>query len=156
MPSQNIQIKVQREDFDVNAEISQLTKGRTDIGALVTFIGLCRDEDGSLAALELEHYPGMAEAQIKAIGIDACRRWDLQGLLAIHRYGKIIPGKNIVLVITAARHRQAAFDGANYLMDFLKTSAPFWKKEILNNGKEGQWVSAKDGDEDALKKWGKY
>ncbi|MBB5572060.1 MULTISPECIES: molybdenum cofactor biosynthesis protein MoaE [Rhizobium] len=146
-------VKVQREDFDLQAEIDRLTGGRHDIGAVVTFSGLCRDEGGALGALELEHYPGMAEAEITRIATVAIERFELRGLTAIHRYGKIAPGENIVLVIAAASHRQAAFDGANFLMDFLKTSAPFWKKEHAKDGKEGDWVSAKDADDAAWAKW---
>ena len=146
-------IKTQRNDFDINAEIKTLTKDDQNIGAVVTFTGLCRDEDGSRAALDLEHYPGMAEAEIKRHAEKAIARFELSGLLAIHRHGKILPGENIVLVIAASKHRQAAFDGANYLMDFLKTHAPFWKKEHLANGAEGKWIDAKDADDDALAKW---
>jgi len=148
-----IKIEVQRADFDINNEIRELTAKRHDIGAVVSFLGLCRDEQGSLAALELEHYPGMAQAQIRRIAEQACKRWALAGVVIIHRFGKIQPGENIVAVIAASSHRQAAFDGANYLMDFLKTSAPFWKKEHLKSGEEGEWVSAKDDDDSALKKW---
>ncbi len=146
-------VKVQREDFDLQAEIDQLTFGRHDIGAVVTFSGLCRDEGGALGALELEHYPGMAEAEITRIARLAIERFELLGLTAIHRYGKISPGENIVLVIAAAPHRQAAFDGANFVMDFLKTSAPFWKKEHGKDGTEGGWVSARDADDAARAKW---
>jgi len=146
-------VKVQREDFDLQAEIDQLTSGRHDIGAVVTFSGLCRDEGGALGALELEHYPGMAEAEITRIARLAIKRFELLGLTAIHRYGKIAPGENIVLVIAAASHRQAAFDGANFVMDFLKTSAPFWKKEHGKDGEEGGWVSARDADDAARAKW---
>jgi len=146
-------VRIQVQDFDINAEIKALTKNNPNIGAVVTFSGLCRDEDGSLSALELEHYPGMAEAEITRIAGQAIERFDLSGILAIHRYGKINPGENIVLVIAASRHRQAAFDGANFLMDFLKTRAPFWKKEHLASGDEGGWVDAKDADDDALAKW---
>jgi molybdopterin synthase catalytic subunit len=146
-------VRVQREDFELQAEIDRLTDGRRDIGAVVTFSGLCRDEGGTLSALELEHYPGMAEAEIARIANLAIERFELLGLTAIHRYGKIIPGENIVLVIAAASHRQTAFDGANFVMDFLKTSAPFWKKEHGKNGEEGGWVSAKDADDAARAKW---
>jgi molybdopterin synthase catalytic subunit len=146
-------IRVQREDFDLAAECARLTAGRADIGAVVTFTGLCRDEGGTLSALELEHYPGMAEAEISRIAGLAIERFELQGLTAIHRFGKISPGENIVLVIAAAPHRQAAFDGANFVMDFLKTSAPFWKKEYQADGKLGDWVSAKDADDRAQEKW---
>lgn len=146
-------VRVQREDFDLQTESDRLTKGRPDIGAVVTFSGLCRDDGGTLGALELEHYPGMAEAEISRIANLAIDRFGLFGLTAIHRYGKIVPGENIVLVIAAARHRQAAFDGANFVMDFLKTSAPFWKKEHAKDGKAGDWVSAKDADDTARAKW---
>jgi molybdopterin synthase catalytic subunit len=146
-------IRVQAADFDLPSEISALTAGRHDIGAVVTFSGLCRDEQGALSALELEHYPGMAEAEMRRIGAVAIERFSLLGLRAIHRYGKIAPGENIVLVIAAASHRQAAFDGANFVMDFLKTSAPFWKKEHAADGTAGGWVSAKDVDDQAQEKW---
>lgn len=147
------EIRIQAEDFDISAEIAKLTDGRGDVGAVVTFSGLCRDESGTLEALELEHYPGMAGAEIQRFAKEAIERWDLCGLVAIHRYGKIKPGGNIVLVIAASSHRQAAFDGANYLMDYLKTHAPFWKKEHLIGGGTGEWVAAKDDDDDALSKW---
>jgi molybdopterin synthase catalytic subunit len=146
-------VRVQAEDFDLPAEMARLTEGRRDIGAVVTFTGLCRDEGGALSALELEHYPGMAEAEILRVCQLATERWPLQGLSAIHRYGKIAPGGNIVLVIAASSHRQAAFDAANFVMDFLKTSAPFWKKEHFADGSEGGWVSAKETDEAARMKW---
>ena len=146
-------VRVQAIDFDVAAEIARMTAGRRDIGAVVTFTGLCRDEDGRLAALELEHYPGMAEAEILRVCRLAADRWPLKGLTAIHRFGKIAPGENIVLVIAASSHRQAAFDAANFVMDFLKTSAPFWKKEHFVDSSEGGWVSAKDADDAASKRW---
>ncbi|PZM16953.1 molybdenum cofactor biosynthesis protein MoaE [Rhizobium tubonense] len=146
-------VRVQREDFDLQAEVALLSVGRHDIGAVVTFSGLCRDEGGRLEALELEHYPGMAEAEITRIADLAIERFSLGGLTAIHRYGTILPGENIVLVIAAASHRQAAFDAANFVMDFLKTSAPFWKKEHGQDGKAGDWVSAKDADDAARTKW---
>ncbi|OJU52635.1 MAG: molybdopterin synthase catalytic subunit [Mesorhizobium sp. 61-13] len=146
-------VRIQAEDFDLADEVSRLTAGRTDIGAVVTFSGLCRDESGRLAALELEHYPGMAQAEITRIAIEASERWPLQGLAAIHRYGKISPGENIVLVVAASTHRQAAFEAASFVMDFLKSKAPFWKKEHRADGSEGGWVDAKDTDEDALARW---
>jgi len=146
-------IRIQAEDFDIKAEVEKLTQDRTDIGAVVTFSGLCRGEGDTLSALELEHYPGMAEAEITRIAIQAIERFGLLGITAIHRYGKIKPGENIVLVIATSPHRQASFDGANFLMDFLKTRAPFWKKEHMADGKEGGWVEAKDADDDALVKW---
>lgn len=146
-------IRVQHEDFDLSAESRALTQGRADIGAVVSFTGLCRDEAGTLSALELEHYPGMAEAEIRRIGEEAIARFGLIGLTAIHRFGKIAPGGQIVLVIATAPHRQAAFDGASFMMDYLKTSAPFWKKEHLTDGTTGDWVSAKDADDRARDKW---
>jgi len=146
-------IRVQAEDFELQAEIDALAKGRRDIGAVVTFTGLCRDEQGALAALELEHYPGMAEAEMRRIAYLAIERFSLIGLVAVHRFGKIAPGENIVLVIAAAPHRQAAFDGASFMMDYLKTSAPFWKKEHLADGSSGDWVAAKDADDWAREKW---
>ncbi|MGB3536846.1 MAG: molybdenum cofactor biosynthesis protein MoaE [Mesorhizobium sp.] len=146
-------VSIQREDFDVAAEIAKLTGGRADVGAVVTFSGLCRDEAGALSALELEHYPGMAEAEIGRIAAEATKRWPLQGLTAIHRYGKIGPGENIVLVVAASSHRHAAFEAASFLMDFLKSRAPFWKKEHHADGSEGGWVDAKEADEEAARRW---
>jgi molybdopterin synthase catalytic subunit len=146
-------VRVQAEDFDLTAETARLTEGRRDIGAVVTFTGLCRDEGGRLSVLELEHYPGMAEVEILRVCRLAAERWPLIGLTAIHRYGKIAPGENIVLVVAASSHRQAAFDAASFVMDFLKTSAPFWKKEHFADGAEGGWVSAKDADDSARQRW---
>lgn len=146
-------VRVQSGDFDISAEVDHLSQGRRDLGAIVTFSGLCRDEAGTLSALELEHYPGMAEAEITRICEEAVSRFKLLGLTAIHRFGKILPGENIVLVIAASTHRQAAFDGANFVMDYLKTSAPFWKKEHGKDGGEGGWVSAKDTDDSARDRW---
>lgn len=148
-----VTVRVQREDFDLAAEVDALSRGRADIGAVVTFSGLCRDEAGALGALELEHYPGMAEGEIERICREAIKRFSLQAATAIHRFGKIMPGENIVLVVTASPHRQAAFDGANFIMDFLKTSAPFWKKEHQADGSAGGWVSAKDADNTARDRW---
>ena len=146
-------IRVQLEDFDQSAEIDKLTESRTDIGAVVSFVGLCRSEGDSLSALELEHYPGMAEAEMKRTAEQACQRWPLDGLVAIHRHGVIKPGEQIVLVIAASRHRDAAFDAARYVMDFLKTNAPFWKKEHRSDGGEGDWVDAKESDDKARERW---
>jgi len=146
-------IRVQTDDFDLRSEIDLLTAGRMDIGAVVSFCGLCRDEQGALSALELEHYPGMAEAEMNRVALLAIDRFSLLGLTAIHRYGKIAPGANIVLVIAVASHRQAAFDGANFVMDFLKTSAPFWKKEHAADGSPRSWVDAKDADDTARDRW---
>ena len=146
-------IRVQSDDFDAATEAKKLTGNDSSIGAVVTFTGLCRDYGGTLSALELEHYPGMAEAELDRIATLAIERFGLLGLTAIHRFGKIPTGENIVLVIAASSHRQAAFDGANFVMDYLKTSAPFWKKEHGKDGNTGDWVSAKDGDEAAKDKW---
>jgi len=146
-------ILIQRDDFDTAAEIARLTAGRRDVGAVVTFTGLCRDEEGRLAALELEHYPGMAAAEIARIATEALQRWPLSGITAIHRFGKIAPGENIVLVVAASTHRQAAFDAASFLMDYLKSRAPFWKKEHLADGSSGSWVDAKSSDDEAAARW---
>jgi molybdopterin synthase catalytic subunit len=146
-------IRIQPGDFYIAAEIDKLTGNRKDVGAVVTFSGLCRDEAGTLSALELEHYPGMAEAEIARIADEAIARWPLLGLTAIHRYGKVSPGENIVLVIAASAHRQAAFDAANFLMDYLKSNAPFWKKEHLLDGSSGAWVDAKESDDKAAARW---
>jgi molybdopterin synthase catalytic subunit len=146
-------IRVQAEDFDVAAEVAAMGEGRTDIGAVVTFTGLCRDEGGRLAALELEHYPGMAEAEMARVAGEAAARWPLSGLVLIHRFGKIRPGQQIVLVVTASAHRAAAFEAAAFLMDFLKTRAPFWKREHLRDGTVGDWVEAKSLDDDAMERW---
>lgn len=146
-------VRVQTEDFDAAAEAARLAAGRRDAGAVVTFTGLCRDEGGRLSALELEHYPGMAEAEIGRICREAVERFSLLGITAIHRVGKIAPGENIVLVIALAPHRHAAFDGASFVMDYLKTSAPFWKKEHFADGREGGWVDAKESDDRAREAW---
>jgi molybdopterin synthase catalytic subunit len=146
-------IQVQREDFDVADEIAAISAGRTDIGAVVTFTGLCRDENGRLAALELEHYAGMAEAEIGRVVEEASSRWPLDGVTVIHRFGKILPGENIVLVVTASSHRNAAFAAADFLMDYLKTRAPFWKREHLVGGDTGGWVEARAEDDLAAERW---
>lgn len=148
-------VRIQAADFDVAAEIAALTASRKDVGAVVTFSGLCRDEAGALSALQLEHYPGMAEAEIARIAAEATERWPLTGLTAIHRFGKIAPGENIVLVVAASAHRQSAFEAASFLMDYLKSRAPFWKKEQRADGREGDWVEAKDSDDAAAKRWQK-
>jgi molybdopterin synthase catalytic subunit len=149
----NPTIRIQREDFSTAGEIAALTRGRTDIGAVVTFTGLCRDEGGRLAALELEHYPGMAEAEVARVAEEAAARWPLDGVTVIHRFGRIEPGENIVLVATASTHRRAAFEAAAFLMDFLKTRAPFWKREHLADGSVGEWVEAKGEDDAAAERW---
>jgi molybdopterin synthase catalytic subunit len=153
--AERIAVRIQREDFDAAAEAAALTRGRTDVGAIVTFTGLCRDEGGSLAALELEHYPGMAEDEILRVASEAEMRWPILGGVAIHRFGKIAPGENIVLVVIASSHRAAAFEAAEFMMDYLKTRAPFWKKEHLVDGREGGWVEAKDADDEAADRWRK-
>jgi molybdopterin synthase catalytic subunit len=150
--SARILVRVQKEIFDAAAEAASLTEGRTDIGALVTFTGLCRDESGALAALEIEHYPGMAEDEIGRVAHEAAARWPLEGIIAIHRFGLIRPGEPIVLVVTASTHRAEAFAAAAFLMDYLKTEAPFWKKQHLIGG-TGGWIEAKREDEAAAQKW---
>jgi molybdopterin synthase catalytic subunit len=146
-------VRVQAEDFDLASEQKSLVSGKPDIGAVVTFTGLCRDESGTLAALELEHYPGMAEAEMTRVLDNAKKRWPLDGAILIHRFGKIRPGENIVLVVTASRHRVAAFAAAEFLMDYLKNRAPFWKKEHRKDGSTGAWVEAKDADDQAMERW---
>src|SRR5579863_2491723 len=146
-------IRLQREAFDIGAETAAMTLGRTDIGAVVTFTGICRaDESGApIAALTLEHYPGMAEAEIARLVDEACARWPLLGVSVIHRYGRIEPGEVIVLVATASSHREAAFSAASFLMDYLKTRAPFWKKVETTTGTT--WVDAKSTDDEAAQRW---
>lgn len=148
-----ITIRVQREDFDTAREAALLAAGRHDIGGIVTFTGLCRDEGGMLEALELEHYPGMAEDELARIAAEAAGRWPLHGITILHRHGRILPGEQIVMVICASAHRRAAFEAADFLMDFLKSRAPFWKKEHRRDGQSGDWVAAKDADDEALKRW---
>ena len=148
-------IRIQEADFDVAQEIAALSEGRTDIGAVVSFSGICRgSENGEpIAALTLEHYPGMAEAEIARHADEALSRWPLQGLTIVHRFGRIAPGENIVLVVTVSPHRQAAFEAAEFLMDYLKTNAPFWKREESEKGTS--WVAARDHDDDAAARWTK-
>ncbi len=150
-------IRLQREDFDIGAEIDRLVGARTDIGAVVTFSGLVRDLAGVRAGgrpvggIELEHYPAMAMRELEAIEREALTRWPLQGSLIIHRFGRLAPGERIVLVVTASAHRGEAFAAAEFLMDYLKTRAPFWKREATAQGP--LWVEAADKDTDALKRW---
>jgi molybdopterin synthase catalytic subunit len=144
-------LRVQKEVFDPAVEVAPLTANRTDLGALVTFTGLCRDEAGSLSALEIEHYPGMAEEEIGRVVAQACERWPVEAVLVIHRCGVIRPGEPIVLVATAGRHRGETFAAAEFLMDYLKTRAPFWKKQ--HGVHEGAWVEAKSADDAAAEKW---
>lgn len=146
-------VRIQADDFDIAHEIAAFGTGEGNTGAVVTFTGICRDEDGRLNALELEHYPGMAEGEITEIADNAIERFQLTGVTVIHRYGRIETGGNIVLVIASASHRRHAFDGASFVMDFLKSRAPFWKKEHGKDGAEGEWVAARDEDDAALDKW---
>ena len=148
-----VRVRVQAEDFDVAAETSALTEGRPDIGAVVAFTGFCRDENGRLSALELEHYPGMAEAELLRLAAQAETRWALAGLTLIHRFGLIRPGEQIVLVLAASSHRRAAFEAAGFLMDYLKTRAPFWKREHLADGSVGAWIEAAGADGEAVRSW---
>jgi molybdopterin synthase catalytic subunit len=131
-------VRVQQESFDAVAESARLVQDRTDLGAVVTFTGLCRDEGGALAALEIEHYPGMAEEEIGRVVAEAAARWPLEGVLVIHRHGLIKPGEPIVLVAAASLHRSEAFAAASFVMDFLKTQAPFWKRRRLTNTEAAQ------------------
>jgi molybdopterin synthase catalytic subunit len=151
----NVTIRIQETDLDIAQEIVALTKGRTDIGAVVSFSGICRGSEGSetIAALTLEHYPGMAEAEIARHAETAMSRWPLNGLTVIHRVGRIAPGENIVLVLTASQHRQAAFQAAEFLMDYLKANAPFWKREESADG--ASWVDARNHDDAAAARWTK-
>src|SRR5471030_1430781 len=146
-------IRIQEADFDIAAEISALTEGRSDIGAVVSFSGICRgDENGEpIAALTLEHYPGMAEAEIARHVEEAQQRWRLLGVTVIHRFGRITPGEDIVLVLTASSHRQDAFAAAEFLMDYLKARAPFWE-EVEQSGRK-IWVEAKAADAAAAERW---
>jgi molybdopterin synthase catalytic subunit len=146
-------VRVQREDFDAGAEAAALARGRRDVGAVASFVGYCRDEGGMLAALELEHYPGMAEAEIARAAADAEGRWPLLGVTAIHRYGRIEPGEQIVLVAVASAHRGAAFAAAEMLMDYFKTRAPFWKRAIRADGVIEGWVEAKGADDALAARW---
>jgi molybdopterin synthase catalytic subunit len=146
-------IRVQRDDFDVGAELEALSRGKTTIGGITSFVGLVRDVAGGarVGAMTLEHYPGMTESQLAEIEAEAHRRWPLDAVLIIHRYGRLEPGERIVLVATAASHRQAAFDSCHFLIDWLKTKAPFWKLEETPEG--ARWVDAQAGDDAAAERW---
>jgi molybdopterin synthase catalytic subunit len=150
-----VTIRIQQADFDIAQEIAALTKGRIDIGAVVSFSGICRgSENGEpISALTLEHYPDMAEAEIKRHTDEAMSRWPLTGLTVVHRVGRIAPGENIVLVLAASAHRQAAFEAAEFLMDYLKANAPFWKRE--ESAKGTSWIEAHDHDDAAAARWTK-
>ena len=147
-------IRVQHEAFDAGAEGDSLSRGRRDVGAVVSFVGYCRDEVGRLAALELEHYPGMAEEEIARVVGEAERRWPLLGVTVIHRTGRIAAGEPIVYVAVAAAHRREAFDAAEMLMDYLKTRAPFWKRAVRADGVVEGWVEAKGEDDASAARWG--
>ena len=151
-------IRVQREDFDLGAELKALTANRKDIGGLASFVGLVRDmapvegESQEISAMTLEHYPGMTEKMLGEIDAEAQRRWPLEATLVIHRYGRMEPGEQIVLVAAASAHRDAAFEACRFLIDWLKTKAPFWKLEDLKRG-EAKWVEARDSDDAAAARW---
>lgn len=147
-------IRVQTEDFAVGEEIRRLTSGRTDLGAIVTFTGTVRDtaKGQPITSMSLEHYPGMTERELERIEREACDRWPLAASLIVHRVGQLAPGDNIVLVITASAHRHAAFEAAAFLMDYLKTQAPFWKSEVGIDG-QSRWVDARESDTSALARW---
>ena len=146
-------VRLQSADFDVSAEVKALTEGRTDIGAVVNFIGICRagPESDRITAMTLDHYPDMAQAELERIEAQARGRWPLDGVTIIHRFGRLVPGDNIVLVVTASSHRGDAFAAAEFLMDYLKTRAPFWKHEERTDGTA--WVEAKTTDAAAAERW---
>ena len=146
-------IRVQREDFDVGAELARLTEGRKDVGGLASFVGLVREmnEGDRLVAMTLEHYPAMTEKRLAEIEAEAQKRWPLQASLIIHRYGRLLPGERIVLVATASSHRQAALESCQFLIDWLKTQAPFWKLEETMAG--NRWVAARESDDLAAQRW---
>lgn len=148
-------IRVQREDFDPGKEIDALARGKTSVGAVTSFVGLVRDMAGDekISAMTLEHYPGMTENQLAEIEAEARRRWPLEAVLIIHRYGELTPGDRIVLVATASPHRDAAFDSCRFLIDWLKTKAPFWKMEETRQGP--RWVEAQASDDEAAERWTK-
>jgi molybdopterin synthase catalytic subunit len=153
--NETVTIRIQQSAFDVAREISALTAGHSDIGAVVSFIGICRgSEDGaSIAALTLEHYPGMAEEEIARHADAAMTRWPLSGVRVVHRVGRLTPGDNIVLVVTASKHRQAAFEAAEFMMDYLKANAPFWKR--VEAAGATKWIEARDHDDAAAARWTK-
>ena len=146
-------VRVQAEDFSIEAEIEALTSGRTSIGGVASFVGLVRDMAGgeTIRAMTLEHYPAMAERMLADIEAEANRRWDLDASLIIHRHGRLVPGDRIVLVVTASAHRGDAFEACQFLMDWLKTQAPFWKKEETPT--DAKWVEARTSDDEAADRW---
>ena len=148
-------IRLQTDDFDISAEVKQMTSGRTDVGAVVTFAGLVRDLAGGarISSMTLEHYPAMAQKELEAIEEEARQRWQITDCLIVHRFGELAPGDQIVLVVTLSAHREDAFLAAQFLMDWLKTKAPFWKKEETDAG--AKWVAARDSDDAAADRWKK-
>lgn len=144
-------IRLQQERFDPGGELAAFSGKVEGAGAVVSFTGIVRDEQQTLMRMEIEHYPGMTEKAIGAMVSEARARWELTGCLVIHRYGSLAPGEVIMMVATASRHRAQAFEAAEFLMDFLKSRAPFWKKELRADGET--WVASKADDEDALKRW---
>ncbi len=144
-------VSIQSSPFDMGAEVRRFANSVSGAGAIVTFSGLVRDDGGKLTAMEIEHYPAMTERAVEAIRVEAMERWALLGAVIVHRYGRLEPGEQIMMVATAARHRADAFAAAEFLMDYLKSRAPFWKKEIGPDGE--QWVAARDDDEEALARW---
>ncbi|MCA1774866.1 MAG: molybdenum cofactor biosynthesis protein MoaE [Loktanella sp.] len=144
-------IRVQDGRFDVGAELNAFTERQTKAGAVVSFTGIVRDTDGGLRHMEIEHYPGMTESALSDIAGQAMQRWALTDALVIHRFGRLAPSETIMMVATASAHRADAFAAADFLMDYLKSRAPFWKKEVTAEGSD--WVAAKDSDEDALSRW---
>ncbi|MCG7627091.1 molybdenum cofactor biosynthesis protein MoaE [Epibacterium sp. MM17-32] len=148
-----MRVLVQEAPFAFAAEADAFASAASGAGAVVTFTGVVRDSDsGAMSVMEIEHYPGMTEKALTQIASEAVSRWELADVLVIHRHGRLVPGDQIMMVATAARHRVAAFEAAEFLMDYLKSRAPFWKKEILKDG-AAEWVAAKDADEDALDRW---
>ena len=146
-------IRVQGEDFDIGVEIARMTEGNTEIGALASFVGLVRDYSGdeAITSMTLEHYPGMTEKQLERLEAEARKRWDLRDVLIIHRYGKLMPGDRIVLVVTASPHREASLESCQFLIDWLKTNAPFWKLEDMESG--AKWVESRQEDFAAADRW---
>lgn len=148
-------VRVQRDDFDIGAEIARIGKEGHDVGGIASFVGIVRggDGEGAIDAMTLEHYPGMTEKELARIEAEALARWPISASLIVHRYGRLLPGDNIVLVIAASRHRQAAFEACEFLVDWLKTKAPFWKNEETADG--GKWVDAREADDTAAERWNK-
>ena len=148
-------VRVQREDFDIGAEIARIGKAGDDVGGIASFVGIVRGGEGkdAIGAMTLEHYPGMTEKELARIEAEALARWPISASLIVHRYGRLEPGDNIVLVVTASRHRHAAFAACEFLVDWLKTKAPFWKNEETAAG--GKWVDAREADDAAAARWSK-